>query len=166
MIWRNFRKFSEIILVKLEKNYDEIIEILWKNVGNTSKKLKKKNKEKTFWWKLGNFYGNFRKNIRKIVRKLQIIVEKNCRENPKKFGNIWGALVNLFRSVSKFNPALMKVNSTLLTDISIVPERVSYSFLLQACKAHVANLNIFRPRQIFCPPIRIFKNLTFSPKIS
>ncbi len=37
--------FSEIILVKLRKTYEEILQKLWKSMGNASHKLKKKHFE-------------------------------------------------------------------------------------------------------------------------
>ncbi len=59
-------------------------------------------------------------NLWKIAQEIRIIFEKNCRESPKNFGNIWGAFENLPRDVSEFNPALFEMMyfRTLEMDIS------------------------------------------------
>ncbi len=78
--------FSEIISVKLRKNYEEILEKLRKNVGNTSEKLLKNILMKTLW----NFQGKFCKNLQKIVCELRIILKKNCRSSVRKFWKYMG----------------------------------------------------------------------------
>ncbi len=57
--------FSEVISVKLGKNYKEIFEKLWKNIGNTSHELLKK-----------HFDGNFVKFSKQFLEELT----KNCME--------------------------------------------------------------------------------------
>ncbi len=59
--------FSQIIPVKLERIYEEILKKL---VGNTSPKLKKNILMETLW----NFQGNFWRILRKIVQELQLIL--------------------------------------------------------------------------------------------
>ncbi len=61
--------FFEIISVKLKKNYEGILENLWKNIGNRLRKLKKK-----------HFVGSFVKFFRQFLE-----LAKNCTGTSNNF---------------------------------------------------------------------------------
>ncbi len=82
--------FSEIISVKLRENSEEILERLWKNIGNTSYKLFKKSSDRNFMI----FQYNFWKNYENLPKNFKLFYRK-ITEKPIKFLEIFGALLKI-----------------------------------------------------------------------
>ncbi len=81
ILWKNFRKF-------FWNNFSEIEKKPQRNIRKTLKQYGKhfaQTFKNIFMETLLNFQSNSWKNLRKIVWKLQINLEENCRETPKKF---------------------------------------------------------------------------------
>ncbi len=89
--------FSKIISVKLGKNYEEMLEKLRKNMGNTSHQLKKTILMETLW----KFLGNFWKHLQKIEQKIL-----NSRGKSKKFWKYLGRSWKSAQGRFKLNPAM------------------------------------------------------------
>ncbi len=53
------------------------------------------------------FSSTFLEKFSKNLRKVRIILENNCREARRNFGNTCGDLENVSSKVSKFNPRLL-----------------------------------------------------------
>ncbi len=111
ILWRNFRKL-------FWNNFNEIGKKLRRNLKKTLKEYRKnflQIKQKK------HFDGNFRKFLKELTnnctetsnnsrKNLWYLFYYYCRGILKKFWKYWGALENLSRDVSEFNPALSKPN--------------------------------------------------------
>ncbi len=93
-LWRNFGKFFWNIFSASVKNYEEIIEKLWKNIENFSFKFL----EKDFVKFSKQFLEEFTKNFKETSNNLKI----NCRQTPKKcwkyFGCSWKSVSDFFKT--------------------------------------------------------------------
>ncbi len=81
--------FSEIISMKLEKNYEEILEKLRKNITNASHRL-----WKNILMKTEKFSRQFLEEFTNNCTETSNNFEKNCRI-PKKILKIFGAFLNI-----------------------------------------------------------------------
>ncbi len=90
---------SGIISVKLGKNYEEIVEKLWKNIGNRSHKLKK-----TY----------FDENLVKFSRQFFDELTKNYMETPN---NLKRKLQKNFEEILEISRALLKIRPRMLQSL-------------------------------------------------
>ncbi len=89
------KSFSKIISVKLGKNYEEILEKIWKNIGNILHKFSYKHFDGNFV----KFSRQFLEELMKICMEISNNFGKKLRRNSENILEIFGALLKIWPGV-------------------------------------------------------------------